>query len=122
MQDMTAHDTMPARPVQALLRPRAIALVGVSPKGGAGARILESNARFGRAVPAWPVNPNYREIAGQRCYGSLKDLPQSPDCVGVSVPARAGLPGIREAAPARLSRPLPPPRGFSAAAPSSAPR
>jgi len=40
-----------ALPVGALLRPRAIALVGVSAKGGAGARILDSNARFGFAVP-----------------------------------------------------------------------
>jgi acetate---CoA ligase (ADP-forming) len=102
MQDMTAHDTMPARPVQALLRPRAIALVGVSPKGGAGARILESNARFGRAVPAWPVNPNYREIAGQRCYGSFKDLPERPDCVVISVPAGAVLEVIGEAAAAGI--------------------
>jgi acyl-CoA synthetase (NDP forming) len=93
---------MPPRPVQALLRPRAIALVGVSPKGGVGARILESNARFGRAVPTWPVNPNYREIAGQRCYGAFKDLPDTPDCVVVSVPAEAVLGVIGEAAAAGI--------------------
>ena len=38
---------MPPSPVEALLRPRAIALVGVSARGGTGARILQSNARFG---------------------------------------------------------------------------
>ena len=102
MQDMMAQDSMPARPVEALLRPRAIALVGVSPKGGVGARILESNARFGRAVPVWPVNPNYREIAGQRCYGAFKDLPDRPDCVVVSVPAEAVLEVIGEAAAAGI--------------------
>jgi acyl-CoA synthetase (NDP forming) len=102
MQDATTPDTMPVRPVQALLRPRAIALVGVSPKGGAGARILESNARFGRAVPTWPVNPNYREIAGQRCYGSFKDLPDRPDCVVVSVPAEAVLDVVGAAAAAGI--------------------
>ena len=101
MQD-TTHDTMPVRPVQALLRPRAIALVGVSPKGGVGARILESNARFARAVPIWPVNPNYREIAGQRCYGSFKDLPERPDCVVVSLPAEAVLGVVEEAAAAGI--------------------
>src|SRR5260370_33824407 len=106
MQDMTAHDTMPARPVQALLRPRAIALVGVSPKGGAGARILESNARFGRAVPAWPVNPNYREIAGQRCYGSVKDLPGRTHRVVGSGPAGGGLGVVGAPAAARRPRPI----------------
>jgi acetate---CoA ligase (ADP-forming) len=96
------HVMMPARPVQALLRPRAIALVGVSPKGGAGARILESNARFDRAVPTWPVNPHYREIAGQRCYGSFKELPEVPDCVVISVPAEKVLDVIGEAAAAGI--------------------
>jgi acetate---CoA ligase (ADP-forming) len=102
MQD-TLPDTLPVRAVEALLRPRAIALIGVSPKGGAGARILESNGRFGRTIPTWPVNPHYREIAGQRCYGSLMDLPERPDCVVVSVPAEAVLDVIGEAAAASIA-------------------
>jgi acetate---CoA ligase (ADP-forming) len=96
------HDAAPLRPVAALLRPRAIALVGVSPKGGAGARILQSNERFGCRVPAWPVNPNHHEIAGHRCYASLKELPQVPDCVVVSVPAEAVLEVVRDAAAAGI--------------------
>jgi acyl-CoA synthetase (NDP forming) len=107
MQDSTAqgmlmHDAPPTRPVEALLRPRAIALVGVSPKGGAGARILQSNARFGFTVPAWPVNPNHREIAGHRCYASFKALPEIPDCVVVSVPAEAVVDVVGEAAAAGI--------------------
>jgi acyl-CoA synthetase (NDP forming) len=105
-----------ARPVRALLRPRAIALVGVSPKGGAGARILESNARFGHAVPTWPVNPNYREIAGHRCYGSLESLPEVPDCVVVSVPAAAVLDVIGEAAAAGIGGAFVISEGFADAA------
>jgi acyl-CoA synthetase (NDP forming) len=106
MQDTTPdrlmRDATPARPVEALLRPRSIALVGVSPKGGAGARILQSNARFGFKVPAWPVNPNHREIAGHRCYASFGDLPEIPDCVVVSVPAEAVLDVVGEAAAAGI--------------------
>jgi acyl-CoA synthetase (NDP forming) len=96
------RSTAPARPLQALLRPRSIALVGVSPKGGAGARILQSNERFGFAVPTWPVNPNYREIAGHRCYASFKELPELPDCVVVSVPAAAVIDVVGEAAAAGI--------------------
>jgi acyl-CoA synthetase (NDP forming) len=95
-------DAKRMRAVQALLRPRAIALVGVSPKGGAGARILESNARFACAVPTWPVNPNYREVAGQRCYQAFEDLPERPDCVVVSVPAEAVLDVVGAAAAAGI--------------------
>ena len=43
------HQVMPP-PIEALLRPRAIALVGVSAKGGAGANILRSGERFGYTV------------------------------------------------------------------------
>jgi len=91
------HQAMPP-PIEALLRPRSIALVGVSAKGGAGANILRSGERFGLVVPTWPVNPNATEIAGQRCYASLRDLPQTPDCVVVAVPAGAVLDVVREAA------------------------
>src|ERR1700740_749731 len=88
--------------VRALLRPRAIALVGVSAKGGTGARILESNARFGFKIPSWPVNPNYREIAGHRCYPSLGGLPHRPDCVVISVPGEAVLDVLGETAAAGI--------------------
>jgi acyl-CoA synthetase (NDP forming) len=83
------HQAMPPPHINALLRPRAIALVGVSAKGGAGANILRSGQRFGFAVPTWPVNPNATEIDGQRCYGSLAELPGVPDCVIIALPADA---------------------------------
>jgi acetate---CoA ligase (ADP-forming) len=91
------HQAMPP-PIEALLRPRTIALVGVSAKGGAGANILKSGERFGFTVPTWPVNPNATAIAGQRCYASLRDLPHTPDCVMVAVPAGAVLDVVGEAA------------------------
>jgi acetyltransferase len=96
------EQTLSSLPVEALLRPRAIALIGVSPKGGAGANILKSGERFGFAVPTWPVNPRYDEIAGHRCYKSLHDLPQRPDCAVVCVPADAVLEVISEAAAASI--------------------
>jgi acyl-CoA synthetase (NDP forming) len=89
-------------PVDALLRPRAIALVGVSPKGGAGANILKSGERFGFEIPIWPVNLRYAEIAGHRSYKSLRELPQRPDCVVVSVAADSVLDVISEAAAASI--------------------
>jgi acyl-CoA synthetase (NDP forming) len=116
MHDTMTPDAMSVHPVEALLRPRAIALVGVSPKGGAGARILESNARFARAIPTWPVNPNYQEIAGQRCYGSFKELPQVPDCVVVSVPAQAVPEVIEQAAAAGIRAAFVISEGFADAA------
>jgi acetate---CoA ligase (ADP-forming) len=91
------HEPMPHLPIGALLKPRSIALVGVSAKGGIGANILRSGERFGFAVPTWPVNPNYREIDGVPCFASLRELPQVPDCLVVSVPADAVQDVVTEA-------------------------
>jgi acyl-CoA synthetase (NDP forming) len=110
------HPTMPMLPAEALLRPRSIALVGISSKGGAGARILESGQRFGFTVPTWPVNPNYSEVGGHRCYGSLRDLPDVPDCLIVSAPADAVLAILAEASGLGVRSALVVSEGFSDAA------
>jgi acetyltransferase len=85
-------------PIAALLRPRAMALVGVSPRGGVGVKILETGQRSGFRCPIWPVNANYAEINGTRCYPSLANLPERPDCVVVSIPADAVHGVLAEAA------------------------
>jgi len=40
---------------------------------------------------AYPINPNCEEIEGERCYGSLKDLPKKPDVVNFIIPPRSIL-------------------------------
>src|SRR5436190_11099178 len=110
------HQALSPPPIEALLRPRAIALVGISAKGGAGANILKSGQRFGFAVPTWPVNPNAPEISGQRAYPSLRDLPQVPDCVVIAVPAEAVLDVLAEAADAGIRSAYVVSEGFADAA------
>jgi acetate---CoA ligase (ADP-forming) len=110
------QDIPTAQPIAALLHPRAIALVGVSARGGAGMTILKSGERFGTGVPTWPVNPNTDEINGQRCYPSLRDLPHKPDCVIVSVPADAVLSVIEEVAAAGIRAAYVVSEGFADAA------
>jgi len=107
---------MPLLPIAALLQPRSIGLVGVSVKGGAGVRILESGARFGFAVPTWPVNPKADTIAGHRCFKSLRELPETPDCVVISVPAEAVLDLLGEAAAAGIRAAYVVSEGFADAA------
>src|SRR5712691_4823247 len=110
------HQSNPTLPIESLLRPRSIALVGVSAKGGAGANILKSGQRFGFTVPTWPVNPNYEEIDGRPCFKSLRDLPEVPDCVVVSVPADAVLDVVGEAAAAGIRSAFVISEGFADAA------
>lgn len=82
----------------ALLAPRSVAFVGVSARGGAGAKMLRSTLKSGFDGPIWPVNPRADEIEGIPCVPSLADLPQPPDCVVIAVPAEAVLDILRDAA------------------------
>jgi len=36
----------------------------------------------------YPVNPNAKEILGDKCYPDLKDLPTKPDVVNIVVPPK----------------------------------
>jgi acyl-CoA synthetase (NDP forming) len=66
-----------------LLRPRSIAIVGASrdPKRmGSGAIPALETGRYSGKI--FPVNPNYDEIGGHRCYKSLIDISEPVDhCV-----------------------------------------
>ena len=86
--------------LQALLRPGSVAVVGASPKGGTGGRILGNLLASGFPGAVYPVNPNYAEVRGKTCYPSIAGLPEAPDCVVVALPVTRVLGVIEEAAAA----------------------
>ncbi|MGZ4642482.1 MAG: acetate--CoA ligase family protein [Blastococcus sp.] len=87
-----------ATPLMRMLRPRSVALVGVSGRADSLlARPLRYLREQGFAGEVYPVNPRYEELDGRRCYASLAELPSPVDLVLVMVPA-AQVPGVvREA-------------------------
>jgi acyl-CoA synthetase (NDP forming) len=74
--------------LDALLRPRRIAIVGANPRpdslGGRPALNLAARGYTGRV---FPVNPRYTTIGDGPCYPSLATLPEPPDLVLVLVGA-----------------------------------
>jgi acetate---CoA ligase (ADP-forming) len=72
--------------IHRMLHPRSIAVVGATPKGGYGGRLLNAVLKARDRVSIYPVNPNYEEIAGVRAYPSIAALPAAPDLVGIVVP------------------------------------
>lgn len=38
---------------------------------------------------AYPINPNYKEIDGLKCYSSLKEIPNKPDVINFIIPPNA---------------------------------
>ena len=65
-----------------LATPRTVAVVGCSPNPERDshriAKLLQ--ARGHRVIP---VNPGYREILGQTCYASVRDIPEPVDMVDI---------------------------------------
>ena len=88
------------RSIDRMLNPRSIAVVGASPKGGYGGRLLNAVLRAKDRVNIYPINPNYEEINGVPAYRSLADLPEAPDLVGIVVPYAKVL-GVLEECHAR---------------------
>lgn len=73
-----------------------VAVVGVSRTRGFGSSALAALRRSGRQ--AYPVNEGADEIAGERCWRSLRDLPERPTAVMVVVPPARALEVITECA------------------------
>lgn len=73
--------------IKEFLRKKNIfAVVGVSrdPKKY-GHRVYKDLKISGYRV--YPINPNADEILGDKCYHSLKELPEKPDVVNIVVPS-----------------------------------
>jgi acyl-CoA synthetase (NDP forming) len=88
-----------------ILHPRSLALVGVSGTPGKfGWLYLKSLIHIGFSGNLYPINKNADEILGYKTYPSLAALPEIPDAVIFTIPARhvpealeealaAGIPG-----------------------------
>ncbi|MDO9089767.1 MAG: acetate--CoA ligase family protein [Rubrivivax sp.] len=72
--------------VEALLKPRSVAIVGATPRVEAlGGRPIVNLRTQGFTGKIYPVNPRYESILGLPCYPDLKSLPEVPDLVLVLV-------------------------------------
>jgi acetyltransferase len=85
-------------PIDRILRPRSIAVVGVSERSEAiGTRVLSNLRKMGFAGPLYAVNPRYEMIGDLKCYPSLSALPEMIDAAFLAVPASAGPDLVEEA-------------------------
>jgi acyl-CoA synthetase (NDP forming) len=74
----------------ALFAPRAIAVVGASPRSGIAETVRDNLARLRSTTRVYFVNPKYDTLDGSRCYPSLDALPEPADQAVLAVnPLRA---------------------------------
>jgi acetyltransferase len=88
--------------LRALLDPKAIAVVGASPRPGPGARVLANLRDAGFTGGIFAVNPRYPEVLGYPCVARIGDLPREVDCLVVAVAAETAC-GVLEDAQAHGS-------------------
>ncbi len=80
---------MTDHPLDVLLKPRAVAIVGASDKPGSnGDAMLRMVAIDGYAGAVYPVNPRLETVGGRRCYPRLDALPEVPEHVIIGVASR----------------------------------
>ncbi len=78
---------MSSHPLEELLHPRSIAVVGASAADGRGGGFVAALQGLGYKGKIYPVNPKYSEIMGMKTYPSVKDIPGVVDYVISSIPA-----------------------------------
>ena len=79
-----------------LLRPRSVAIVGVSPEAGSlGGNVLTNLTRIGFKGDIHLVSRNNREIGGRTCVGSIDELPDGIDVAVLAVPRQASVDAVK---------------------------
>ncbi|MFC1998490.1 acetate--CoA ligase family protein [Chloroflexota bacterium] len=83
---------------QPLMYPKSIAVVGATEKPKAGRRFLETMMKCGYDGMLYPVNPEYKEILGLKCYPNVASIPQPVDYVIISIPYKLVLDALDDCA------------------------
>jgi acetyltransferase len=85
---------MTTRNLDALFRPRAIALVGASNRPSSVGQVLARNLlESGFEGPVMPVNPREGAVRSALAYRSVAELPTTPDLAVIATPAPT-VPGL----------------------------
>jgi acetate---CoA ligase (ADP-forming) len=96
--------TAPRRGLDALLRPRSVAVVGASTRAGSnGNTMIRQLVGGGFAGRIAAVNPKYDEVEGVTCYPSLAEVPFDIDLAILGVPN----PALEEQLSAAARRSIP---------------
>jgi acyl-CoA synthetase (NDP forming) len=86
--------------MRALLDPKAIAVVGASPRPGPGSRVIANLRDAGFKGGIYAVNPRYPDVLGYKCFASVAELPEEVDCLVLAVAAETAC-DVLEAGHAR---------------------
>src|SRR5437764_9609929 len=87
------------RPLDSFFAPQSIAIIGASPDAKKIRGLLQSMLqKNGYPGKLYPVNPNYEEIAGVRCFPSIGAIAGPIDLALIAIPAAGVLQSLEECA------------------------
>lgn len=90
---MTKADLTGVRPQfhspRSALAPATVAIVGASERARWPAQLITNMKQLGFPGRVFLVNPNQKQLFGERCYPSLRDLPEAVEHALIVVPAPA---------------------------------
>lgn len=85
--------------LERLLRPRSIAVVGISTKTGSlGENVLMNLEVAGYSGEIYLINPKRPTIHGRECLGAIEELPDGVDCAVLAIPGSAILDSVKTCA------------------------
>src|SRR5206468_2559058 len=84
--------------LDALLRPRSVAILGASERPSIGRSLVEALDTIGFRGAIYPINPRYETLLGRKCYASVSELPRDVDVLAVCVNHARVLEHMRPAA------------------------
>src|SRR5918911_4625053 len=79
----------PRAAIDALLRPRSIAVVGATERMQYGGRLVANLLASGYGGQIAPINPNRSTVMGLPCYPSVAAAPCLVDLAAIVIPAPA---------------------------------
>lgn len=83
---------MSQRGLEALLRPKSIAVLGASQQPGRAGNLMMSNLLAGGfGGPILPVTPRYKAVCGVMAYPDVASLPLTPDLAIICTHAKRNL-------------------------------
>ncbi len=86
-----------AQQLDSIFKPRSFAVIGASKDPHKwGGRMVHIPLASGFRGAIYPVNPRQKEIAGLRCYASVRDIEAEVDMAVIAVPAPAVPAAVRD--------------------------
>lgn len=83
--------------LEVMFNPTSVAFIGASQRPNTPAsRGLRNCLRLGFKGALYPINPNYTELFGVKCYAGIKELPEVPELVMLGISAEHSLGAIKE--------------------------